>query len=105
MSVTSVPEKVRTRLWGKAAGRCQYEGCNKPLWIDELTKFEFNQSYVAHIIADKPGGPRGDTELSELLKADISNLMLMCDTHHRLIDKEDIAGHPPRTTSGDEAEA
>jgi SMODS-associated and fused to various effectors sensor domain len=94
MSVTNVPEKVRTRLWGKAAGRCQYEGCNKPLWIDGLTKAEFNISYIAHIIADVPGGPRGDAILSEQLRADISNLMLMCDEHHRLIDKTDIAGHP-----------
>ena len=56
-------------------------------------KEEFNVAYIAHIIADKPEGPRGDLELSERLKADICNLMLMCDEHHRLIDKEDIEGH------------
>jgi len=94
MSVSYIPEKVKIRLWGKAAGRCQYAGCNKPLWKDAVTKAEFNISYLAHIIADKPDGPRGDTELSEKLKADINNLMLMCDEHHRLIDKEDVYGHP-----------
>lgn len=94
MSVSHIPEKIKVRLWGKAAGRCQYEGCNKPLWEDALTRAEFNISYIAHIIADKPRGPRGDNILSEQLKADISNLMLMCDEHHRLIDKEDVAGHP-----------
>jgi len=94
VSVTNIPEKVKFRLWGKAAGRCQYEGCNKPLWLDELTKAEFNTAYVAHIIADSPNGPRGAAELSELLKDDISNLMLMCDEHHRLIDREDVTGHP-----------
>jgi len=93
MSVSHIPEKVKVRLWGKAGGRCQYEGCNKPLWEDALTKVEFNISYIAHIIADKPDGPRGDGVLSEQLKADISNLMLMCDEHHRLIDKEDASGH------------
>ncbi|MRR06723.1 MAG: SAVED domain-containing protein [Deltaproteobacteria bacterium] len=94
MSITAIPEQVRFRLWGKAAGRCQYEGCNKPLWLDPLTKTEFNVAYIAHIIADKPKGPRGDSVLSEKLKDDISNLMLMCDEHHRLIDKKDIDGHP-----------
>jgi hypothetical protein len=94
MSVSYIPEKVKIRLWGKAAGRCQYDGCNKPLWLDSLTKAEFNTAYIAHIIADKPGGPRGDIDLSEKLKADISNLMLMCDEHHRLIDREDVKGHP-----------
>ncbi len=90
----TVPERVKTRLWGKAAGRCEYEGCNKRLWLDSLTKFEFNVSYVAHIIAASPNGARGHPVLSEQLKADISNLMLMCDEHHRLIDKEDVDGHP-----------
>jgi len=32
--------------------------------------------------------------LSEQLKSDLSNLMLLCDTHHRLIDKVDVQGHP-----------
>jgi hypothetical protein len=94
MSATDIPTRVKIRLWGKAAGRCQYEGCNKPLWQDNLTKVEFNIAYIAHIIADKPDGPRGDEELSKELASDMSNLMLMCDEHHRLIDKEDIEGHP-----------
>lgn len=94
MSVSYIPEKVKIRLWGKAAGRCEYEGCNKPLWLDSLTKAEFNIAYMAHIIADQPHGPRGDKLLSEKLKDDISNLMIMCDECHRRIDKEDVDGHP-----------
>jgi len=94
MSVTGVRSDVRTRLWGKAGGRCQYDGCNKPLWLDTLTKAEFNTSYIAHIIADEPGGPRGDAVLSKKLKSDISNLMLLCDEHHRLVDRADEPGHP-----------
>ncbi len=93
MSASYIPESVKIRLWGKAAGRCQYEGCNAPLWLDSLTKAEFNTAYVAHIVADSPDGPRGHPTLSEQLKRDISNLMLMCDTHHRRIDKEDVKLH------------
>jgi hypothetical protein len=93
MSVSYIPEKVKLRLWGKAAGHCQYEGCNTPLWLDTLTQVEFNAAYIAHIIADSPDGPRGHAVLSEQSKADLSNLMLLCDVHHRLIDKEDVAGH------------
>ncbi len=94
MSVTNISSANKYILWGKAAGRCQYRGCNKPLFVDALTKSEFNQAYIAHIVADAPGGPRGDSVRSELLKDDISNLMLLCDEHHRLIDKKDVAGHP-----------
>ncbi|MCU0697710.1 MAG: SAVED domain-containing protein [Myxococcaceae bacterium] len=95
MSHTTVPDPVKVLLWGKAAGRCQYAGCNKRLGRDDVTAWEFNFAYVAHIIADSPAGPRGDSKLSELLKAQISNLMLLCDAHHRLIDKAEVAEHPP----------
>ncbi len=91
MSKTKIPEKIKILLWGKAAGRCEYEGCNKPLWFDSTTKFEFNTAYIAHIIADVPDGPRGDLVLSPQLKKNLSNLMLMCDEHHRLIDHEQVA--------------
>lgn len=94
MSVTNISSANRYILWGKAAGRCQYRGCNKPLFVDALTKSEFNQAYIAHIVADVPGGPRGDEERSALLQNNISNLMLLCDEHHRLIDIKDEAGHP-----------
>jgi len=93
MSVTSVPERVRLRLWGKAAGRCEYEGCSERLWLDTLTQVEFNVAYVAHIIADSADGPRGDEDLSPKLKAELSNLMLLCDKHHRLVDKEQVKEH------------
>lgn len=93
MSKTSVPERIKIRLWGKAAGRCQYSGCNQILYRDDVTQEELNASYIAHIIADSPNGPRGHDTFSEELKADISNLMLMCDKHHRLIDREDVEGN------------
>lgn len=92
LSVSYISPSTRNILWGKAAGRCQY--CNRPLYFDDLTKWEFNSSYIAHIIADKPTGPRGHPTESERLKSDLANLMLLCDQHHRLIDIVDISGHP-----------
>jgi type I restriction-modification system DNA methylase subunit len=49
MSVLHIPEKVKIRLWGQAAGRCQYEGCNKPLWLDSLTKAECNLNIPRYV--------------------------------------------------------
>lgn len=95
MSKSKVPEPVKNLLWGKAAGRCQYDGCSKPLWKDDLTLEEYNIAYVGHIVGDSVGGPRGDEELSEELCKDISNLMLLCDEHHRLVDRKQVAAHPP----------
>jgi hypothetical protein len=58
MSVSYIPETIKLRLWAQAAGRCEYHGCNDRLWLDSVTKSEFNAAYIAHIVADEPGGPR-----------------------------------------------
>lgn len=100
MSSSSIPEKTRVRLWVRASGRCQYAGCNKPLWRDDLTMADMNSAYIAHIIADSPDGPRGDNALSKKLAKEISNLMLLCDVHHRLVDHEDVEGHPAERLHG-----
>lgn len=93
MSRSSIPQNISNLLWAKSAGRCQYEGCNKILYEDGLTKRGYNTAYIAHIIADSEDGPRGDKELSPKLCKDINNLMLLCDEHHRLIDKFDVDSH------------
>ncbi len=94
MSVSNISDANKFMLWAISAGRCAYKGCNISLHQDILTKKMYNKAYIAHIVADVPGGPRGDVTRSPLLADDISNLMLLCDSHHRLIDKVDVAGHP-----------
>lgn len=75
-------------LCGKAAGMCEFEGCNKRLFYDGVTLANFNNSYVAHVVASSVNGPRGDEILSPLLSDKLENLMLMCADHHKLIDAE-----------------
>jgi hypothetical protein len=94
MSSTSIPDRAKLRLWIAAGGRCEYLGCNQRLFRDDLTLAKMNRAYIAHIVADSPNGPRGDQVLSAKLAKELSNLMLLCDTHHRLIDEEDVVGHP-----------
>ena len=50
-------------LCGKAAGMCEFEGCNKRLFYDGVTLSKFNNAYVAHIVASSANGPRGDAVL------------------------------------------
>jgi hypothetical protein len=73
-------------LCGKAAGMCEFEGCNKRLFYDNVTLTEFNNTFVAHIVASSANGPRGDKFLSPQLSDKLENLMLMCADHHKLID-------------------
>lgn len=85
---------MAVQLWVRSGGRCEFKGCNQPLWQDDLTLTEMNRAYIAHIVADTPTGPRGDPILSPLLGKDIGNLMLLCATHHKLVDVDDIASYP-----------
>src|SRR3990167_7572820 len=84
----TIPKEIVLKLCALASGRCEFLGCNKPLWRDGLTWQEANLAHIAHIIASSPDGPRGDKVLSKKLAKDFSNLMLVCLEHHRLIDSK-----------------
>jgi hypothetical protein len=91
----ALSERSRRVLWARAAGRCQYKGCNQSLIGDLISGAEDkNFGFVAHIVADIPTGPRGDVVRSPLLSDDVANLMLLCYTHHKLIDVDAVVEHP-----------
>jgi hypothetical protein len=50
--------------------------------------------FVAHIVAARPSGPRGDPVRSARLVDDVGNLMLLCHVHHKLIDFDAKDAHP-----------
>lgn len=81
------PSELTLRmLCANAAGRCQFEGCNRPVFFDGLTLREFNKSNIAHIVSSSFNGPRGDALRSHQLSDQLCNLMLLCPDHHKLID-------------------
>lgn len=80
--------KTISILIARAGGRCQFENCNKNVFLDEVTLDDTNDSNVAHIIASSPDGPRGSEALSFVMSDKIENLMLMCLDHHHLIDEK-----------------
>ena len=81
-----IPEDVRLKLWVLSGGRCEFPGCNKPVWRDGLTLKDDNFAHMAHLVAASPDGPRGDRVLSPKLATNFSNLMLVCLDHSKLID-------------------
>lgn len=58
----SISEKDIKKLWGLAAGRCSYPGCDENclpfLDYDDPTII----GEMAHVIAKKPKGPRGQSD-------------------------------------------
>ena len=75
------------RLWVAAGGRCEY--CNEYLLADGFTGYELNLAEQAHIVgaSDAPGSPRGAADMPLTARAKPENLMLLCRTHHRVIDR------------------
>ena len=59
-----IPHPVQLMLWGKAAGRCEFAGCNKALWKSPVTQEQVNIAQKAHIYSFGDGGPRGNAALA-----------------------------------------
>jgi len=82
-----VDAATRFELASLAGWRCQFDGCGENLRHHFVPGVTGNYSYFAHIVASSADGPRGDKVKSPLLANAPSNIMLMCDKCHRLIDR------------------
>lgn len=88
----SISVKTRKLLWGKAASRCSFPECKKELIMDETeTDDPSIMGEECHIVARENGGPRGNTSLSKEKRDLYSNLVLMCNNHHKVIDDQEKA--------------
>ena len=81
-----ISDHDRRVLWGRSGNRCAI--CRKSL-VEEKTASD-REALVgqeAHIVARRPGGPRGGLlATKELDKYD--NLILLCASHHEVVDSQ-----------------
>jgi hypothetical protein len=80
---------VQNLLWGRAAGRCQFDNCNRVLSRASATQATRNLAEKAHIYAFSRGGPRADDVWPRELLNDVENLLLVCHDCHVTIDRGD----------------
>ena len=85
----NIPKQTTLFLYVRAAGRCEFDGCNRYLLEHHVTKAPGNFAEQAHIWAFSPKGPRGQPE-TKVNMHDISNLVLLCPTCHKLIDRDTV---------------
>ncbi len=83
-----VPENVRLRLAAASAGRCEFRGCNKDLYVHSVTNEPGNFAEAAHIVAFQRAGPRGGTPNRPSNINAFENLMLLCAECHHHIDTD-----------------
>ena len=87
-----VPGRIQCMLWGKAGGRCEFAGCNKPLWKSSVTQESVNVAQKAHIYSFSSRGPRGNGKLAASEINNIGNLMLVCHECHQKLDASQDGG-------------
>jgi len=85
-----IKQEVQRELWARAAGRCQFHGCNRILYKSPVTQETVNISEKAHIYSFSEDGPRGwgPFVMNKNRLNDISNLMLVCHDCHETIDQD-----------------
>lgn len=79
--------KTNRMLWGRAASRCSMPECRRELVIDSL--YTDDPSLIgeaAHIVAEQPDGPRGNSSLPIDQRNKYANLILLCNIHHKQVD-------------------
>ncbi len=79
----AIKPKIANRLWGRAGGRCSE--CRLELSpVGGVT----STGEIAHIVAGKPDGPRGNEDLPLERRDDYDNLILLCCNDHRIVDTD-----------------
>jgi len=71
-------------LWGRAAGICSNPACRDDLTVILEGAASYNIGEMAHVIARKPDGPRGQKGGGP---DSYANLILLCPTCHTHVDK------------------
>ena len=96
---TEITSSTRNQVLLDAYGRCMFEGCGADLTGDPVTRVQGNFATLAHNVAASEGGTRGVLYLSDALADAPENILLLCDTHHRLVDTVAKADYPAATLS------
>jgi hypothetical protein len=85
--MTSITSKTRKMLWGRAGARCSFEGCRiKLIQLNEGESGDGILGEEAHIIAQNKDGARGKNPIEPQRINLYENLILLCPTHHTLVD-------------------
>ncbi len=85
-----IRREVERELWARAAGRCEFNGCNRLLFKSPVTQERVNISEKAHIYSFSEFGPRGwgPFVLNRRQLNELANLILVCHDCHETIDQD-----------------
>ena len=85
----AVPPREQRIVLQKSGNRCAFPECIAVLAVDGATPGTVAVlGELAHIVGESERGPRGDALLTLAERNRANNLILLCNTHHQLIDDE-----------------
>jgi hypothetical protein len=79
----SVRPPVIKRLFAQSGNRCAFPTCTTPIVESETVLGE-----ICHIAAANAQGPRYDATQTDEERNGFGNLILLCPTHHRVVDAD-----------------
>lgn len=86
----SISEKSIKLLWSAAGGRCSFPNCWQRLSFHESSDAApYTLGEMAHICGEKVGANRHNASQTPKERDDYLNLILLCPTHHTLIDRKE----------------
>lgn len=91
-ALTTITERDIKLLWGRAASRCAFPECPHELTMDSTAGDASAIGEMAHIVGEKKAAARGTSVLPLAQRNTYSNLILLCPTHHTMIDKKENWG-------------
>ncbi|WP_121821682.1 HNH endonuclease signature motif containing protein [Halostella salina] len=80
----TITQSTLKELWGASKNECAHPDCDMQL-ADPDGDGVIGE--ICHIQAQNEGGPRYDSSLDEEEVDSASNLILLCPTHHTVVDK------------------
>lgn len=83
----SYSQGTRAALFYNSGGLCYLPGCPEPVLLYRDGRWTVLVE-IAHISAATQGGPRYDPAMTDDERRADSNLILLCDEHHQLVDEQ-----------------
>lgn len=84
----AISDKTRKLLWGHSGNRCAF--CRRELVMSGKTDDDSLVGDECHINAKRKNGPRYNPSLSDEQVDSFDNLILLCKTHHKMVDDQPI---------------
>ena len=75
------------RLFARSSNRCAFPKCRAPMAVNDDTL----TGEVCHIKGARPGSARYEVGQTDVESHAYANLLLMCPTHHTVIDDDEEA--------------